>query len=129
MVNQWLQAIGGREASNGDSYRAEISALQKEIYDNLKGQWGNELRTFEALRAVTPRDTIFSLDPTIAASKASRCLPIYGPRTFMHPHGWAGLGFAFPAGLGAKAGKPDSPVVCITGDGGFSRATKCCYRS
>ena len=52
-------------------------------------------------------------------SRASRCLPIYEPRTFMHPHGWAGLGFAFPAGLGAKAGKPESPVVCVTGDGGF----------
>ena len=37
----------------------------------------------------------------------------------MHPHGWAGLGFAFPAALGAKVGKPQSPVVCVTGDGGF----------
>lgn len=37
----------------------------------------------------------------------------------MHPHGWAGLGFAFPAALGAKVGKPSSPVICITGDGGF----------
>ena len=37
----------------------------------------------------------------------------------MHPHGWLGLGFAFPAAVGAKVGKPDSPVVCVTGDGGF----------
>jgi len=37
----------------------------------------------------------------------------------MYPHGWAGLGFAFPASLGAKVGKPETPVVCITGDGGF----------
>ena len=37
----------------------------------------------------------------------------------MHPHGWLGLGFAFPAAIGAKVGKPDSPVVCVTGDGGF----------
>ena len=59
------------------------------------------------------------MDPTIAANRASRCLPIYGPRTYMHPHGWSGLGFSFPAGLGAKAGKPECPVVCVTGDGGF----------
>ena len=29
------------------------------------------------------------------------------------------LGWAFPAGLGAKCAQPDRPVVCFTGDGGF----------
>lgn len=119
VVSQWLSAIGNRDVYKGDSYRTEIAGLREEIYLNLKDQWGNELRTFEAIRAATPRDTIFSLDPTVPTSRASRCLPIYQPRTFMHPHGWAGLGFAFPAALGAKVGKPDSPVVCVTGDGGF----------
>ena len=119
VVRQWLEGIGSRGVHKGDAYQAEVESVRQQIYDNLKGQWGNELRIFEAIRAATPRDTIFSLDPTIATSRASRCLPIYGPRTFMYPHGWAGLGFAFPAGLGAKAGKPDSPVVCVTGDGGF----------
>jgi acetolactate synthase-1/2/3 large subunit len=37
----------------------------------------------------------------------------------MYPHGWAGIGFAFPAAMGAKVGKPKQPVVCVTGDGGF----------
>ena len=37
----------------------------------------------------------------------------------MYPHGWLGLGFAFPAALGGKVGQPDKPVVCVTGDGGF----------
>ncbi len=119
VVRQWLDAIGSKDVEKGGEFKSEVSAMRQEIYDNLKDQWGNELRIFEAVRAVSPRDTIFSLDPTIAASRASRCLPIYGPRTFMHPHGWAGLGFAFPAGLGAKAGKPDTPVICVTGDGGF----------
>ena len=32
---------------------------------------------------------------------------------------WGGLGFAFPAAAGAKAGLPDRQVICITGDGGF----------
>jgi len=30
-----------------------------------------------------------------------------------------GLGFAFPAALGAKLGRPDAPVLAIHGDGGF----------
>ena len=119
VVRQWLDAIGSRDVEKSDEFKSEFTALRQEIYDNLKDQWGNELRIFEAVREVTPRDTIFSMDPTIAANRASRCLPIYGPRTYMHPHGWSGLGFAVPAGLGAKAGRPDCPVVCVTGDGGF----------
>jgi len=119
VVRQWLDAIGSKDVDKGGDFKAEVARVRQEIYDSLKDQWGNELKIFEAVREVTPRETIFSLDPTIAASRASRCLPIYGPRTFMHPHGWAGLGFAFPAGLGAKAGMPESPVVCVTGDGGF----------
>ena len=119
VVRQWLEAIGDRDVYTGNAYKVEIEAIQKEIYQGLQAQWGNELRAFEAIREVAPRDTIFSLDPTIAANGASRCLPVYGARTYMHPHGWSGLGFAFPAGLGAKAGVPGSPVVCVTGDGGF----------
>ena len=119
VAQQWLDAIGSGDVSKGDSYADEVASLRNDIQQSLQETWGNELRVFEAVREATPRDTIFSLDPTVPASRAARCLPIYGPRQYMHPHGWAGLGFAFPAGLGAKAGRPDSPVVCITGDGGF----------
>ena len=29
------------------------------------------------------------------------------------------LGWGFPAALGVKVARPDTPVICITGDGGF----------
>ena len=119
VARQWLEAIGNSDVSKGQSYADEIASVKAEIHGNLQDKWGNELRVFEAVREATPEDTIFSLDPTVPASRAARCLQINGPRKYMHPHGWAGLGFAFPAGLGAKVGKPESPVVCITGDGGF----------
>ena len=119
VARQLLEGIGGRDVYKGDSYRKEIDSMRDQVYENLQEKWGNETRTFEAIRAVTPKDTIFSLDATVPTSRAIRCLPIYQPRTFMYPHGWAGIGFAFPAGMGAKVGKPKQPVVCVTGDGGF----------
>ena len=119
VARQLLEGIGGRDVYKGDSYRKEIDSMREQVYKNLQEKWGNETRTFEAIRAVTPKDTIFSLDATVPTSRAIRCLPIYHPRTFMYPHGWAGIGFAFPAGMGAKVGKPKQPVVCVTGDGGF----------
>ena len=119
VARQWLDAIGPADVSKGQSYLNEIASVRQDIHRVLQETWPNELRVFETIREAAPRETIFSLDPTVPTSRASRCLPIYHPRTFMHPHGWAGLGFAFPAGLGAKAGQPHSPVICITGDGGF----------
>jgi len=119
VVQQWLGAIGDQDVHKGKAFQEDISAIRSNMRERLEDTWSNELRVYETVREVTARNTIFSLDPAVAASRATRCLEIYEPRTYMHPHGWLGLGFAFPAAVGAKVGKPDSPVVCVTGDGGF----------
>jgi acetolactate synthase-1/2/3 large subunit len=119
VVQQWLGAIGDQDVHKGKAFQDDIASIKGNIRSKLEDTWSNELKVFETIREVTPRNTIFSLDPTVGASRATRCLEIYEPRTYMHPHGWLGLGFAFPAAIGAKVGKPQSPVVCVTGDGGF----------
>jgi len=40
-------------------------------------------------------------------------------RWFNSATGYGTLGYALPAAIGAKLGKPDAPVVAICGDGGF----------
>lgn len=39
--------------------------------------------------------------------------------TLLMTNGWSAMGFGIPAAIGAKLCKPDSNVVCVTGDGGF----------
>jgi thiamine pyrophosphate-dependent acetolactate synthase large subunit-like protein len=41
------------------------------------------------------------------------------PRTCLNPTGYATLGYALPAGIGAKLAQPERRVVVVTGDGGL----------
>ena len=40
-------------------------------------------------------------------------------RTFIDSGYSGNLGFAYPTALGAKVARPDLPVICVSGDGGF----------
>lgn len=41
---------------------------------------------------------------------------------FLTPRGLAGLGWGLPMAIGAQVAKPDAPVFCVVGDGGFAHA-------
>ena len=41
------------------------------------------------------------------------------PRQFITSGGLGTMGYGFPAAIGAAVGKPEKPVVCLTGDGSF----------
>ena len=41
------------------------------------------------------------------------------PKTYIDSGYQFNLGYAFPTALGAKVARPDRPVVCMAGDGGF----------
>ena len=76
-------------------------------------------RVYAELRRVLPPDTIVTLDAGAAPAYGYDRLHFTRPRTFLTPLDLGGLGFAFPAALGAKLGRPAAPVLAIHGDGGF----------
>jgi len=45
--------------------------------------------------------------------------PTYFPKTYIDSGYSGNLGFSFPTALGVKVAKPETPVVCLVGDGGF----------
>jgi thiamine pyrophosphate-dependent acetolactate synthase large subunit-like protein len=76
-------------------------------------------RVYAELRRALPPGTIVTLDAGAAPAYGYDRLHFARPRTFLTPLDLGGLGFAFPAALGAKLGRPQAPVLAIHGDGGF----------
>jgi acetolactate synthase-1/2/3 large subunit len=73
-----------------------------------------------ALDDVLGPDGILAGDSTMAAYYgAVHFLPMDPRRRFIYPTGYATLGYALPAPIGAKLAAPERPVVALVGDGGL----------
>jgi acetolactate synthase I/II/III large subunit len=72
-----------------------------------------------AIRAELPDEGIVVADFTQVGYWSYIGFPTYLPNTFISPGYQGTLGFGFTTAMGAKVGRPDVPVVCINGDGGF----------
>ena len=83
--------------------------------DNL----GPQCEYLQAIRAELPDDGIYVEDLTQVGYVGRVAFPIYHPRTYIHSGYQGTLGFGFATALGAKVGRPDLPVVSVSGDGGF----------
>jgi acetolactate synthase-1/2/3 large subunit len=73
----------------------------------------------EAMRNALPDDGIFVDEVTQLGFAARVAFPVYAPRTFLSAGYQDSLGWGYGAALGAKAARPDTPVLAIAGDGGF----------
>ena len=76
-------------------------------------------RVYAELRKAMPRDAIVCLDAGLAPNFGQDRLNYYEPRSLVTSLDLGGLGFSFPASLGAKFAAPGRPVVNFNGDGGF----------
>ncbi len=107
---QWVSEIGDWRARRAQRLEDEgrLSDLP------MKPQ-----RVYAELRRVMPEDAIIALDAGLAPNFGQDRLNFYHPRSLMTSLDLGGLGFSFPASLGAKFAAPNRPVVNFNGDGGF----------
>ncbi|MFZ5677011.1 MAG: 5-guanidino-2-oxopentanoate decarboxylase [Pseudomonadota bacterium] len=107
-------------------HSARREASEKKITDILAAEPAEDDPLRKMLRQVLavirqslPRETVIASDMTQIAYAANEIFPVYEPRTWLHPVGFGTLGFALPAGIGAKFGTPDKPVAVMIGDYGI----------
>jgi thiamine pyrophosphate-dependent acetolactate synthase large subunit-like protein len=120
-----LAGLSGATAPNRAPWRAEAEGLRSQRQARLAAESGlsakplKPQRVYAELRRALSPDTIVTLDAGAAPAYGYDRLHFARPGTFLTPLDLGGLGFAFPAALGAKLGRPGDPVLAIHGDGGF----------
>jgi acetolactate synthase-1/2/3 large subunit len=97
-----------------EEWARKISSKANSDASPLKPQ-----RIMKELREVLPRDAIVTAEAGFCKEWPSSMLPIYQPRTWIHPAGLTPMGYSVAGAIGAKLAKPNSRVVAITGDGAF----------
>lgn len=89
-------------------------AYQQEEGGPLKPQY-----VIEALRDNTPDDTILASGVGQHQMWASQLWKFKQPNTWVNSGGLGTMGYAIPAAIGAKVGRPDRMVWAVDGDGCF----------
>jgi acetolactate synthase-1/2/3 large subunit len=101
------------------SRKEELEALKSRSLARLADNLGPQCEYLRAIRAELPDDGIYVEDLTQVGYVGRVAFPIYHPRTYIHSGYQGTLGSGFATALGAKVGRPDLPVVSVSGDGGF----------
>ncbi|MGE0243283.1 MAG: biosynthetic-type acetolactate synthase large subunit [Nitrososphaeraceae archaeon] len=94
-----------------------------EYYTSTIKDYSREItakKTLKKLREVLPPESIVTTEVGQCQMWASLHFDVISPGTFFSSTGLGTMGFGFPASIGAKAAKPNVPVVDIAGDGSFS---------
>ncbi|GGU87229.1 acetolactate synthase [Streptomyces litmocidini] len=96
-----------------------VSAVLGKVRDRIAAQdLGLEQRIVAAVREALPDRAPSFWDMTILAYWAWSAFDARHPNTMHSAQGAGGLGYGFPAALGAAVADPSQPVLAVSGDGG-----------
>ncbi|GJD50861.1 Acetolactate synthase isozyme 3 large subunit [Methylobacterium crusticola] len=109
------EALEGRIAEARARHDADMGALVDMAAVPIRPE-----RIMAEIDAVLTPETIAVADASYASIWIANFLTARrAGQRFLTPRGIAGLGWGLPFALGAKVARPDAPVICVTGDGGF----------
>ncbi|MFF3819833.1 thiamine pyrophosphate-binding protein [Streptomyces bluensis] len=111
-----LETVEPREDDTApDRVRAVLDRVRTRIASQ---QLTLEQDLLASVRRALPARSPSFWDMTILSYWAWSAFDAKGPNTMHSAQGAGGLGYAFPAALGAAAADPTHPVLAVSGDGG-----------
>ena len=108
--------------------RGDVAA-RKEIWNAEKANRavddrGNGVASaavFASMSKLVPDDAVIAVDVGNNTYSFGRYFECSGSQRVLMSGYLGSIGFGYPAAIGAAAAKPDKPIVCVTGDGGFGQ--------
>src|SRR5919204_2899136 len=128
VLEQMLQLVRGKFEPQKET--PWIDALREQ---DLKGQARLEpfmhsdavpihpLRLCKEVRDFLPRDAILVVDGQEILNYGRQSIPTYTPGHRLNSGSFGTMGVGVPFGVGAKAARPDKPVLVLHGDGSFGQ--------
>ncbi|MGY4994319.1 thiamine pyrophosphate-binding protein [Streptomyces sp. 1222.5] len=111
-----LETVSPRE---DDTAAGRVRDLLARVAERIAAQELTlEQDVLAAVRRALPADSPSFWDMTILAYWAWSAFDTRGANTMHSAQGAGGLGYGFPAALGAAAADPSRPVLAVSGDGG-----------
>ncbi|KUN73009.1 acetolactate synthase [Streptomyces canus] len=115
-----LQALLETVSPREDATAAErVRTVLAKVSDRIAAQELTlEQELLASVRRALPADSPSFWDMTILAYWAWSAFDAKGPNLLHSAQGAGGLGYGFPAALGAAVADPSRPVLAVSGDGG-----------
>ncbi|MFI6547327.1 thiamine pyrophosphate-binding protein [Streptomyces prunicolor] len=111
-----LETVTERADETAEGRVAELLGRVRERIDSQ--ELTLEQGVLESVRRALPANSPSFWDMTILAYWAWSAFDAKGPNHLHSAQGAGGLGYGFPAALGAAAADPTRPVLAVSGDGG-----------
>ena len=104
--NKWFDTVKNWNNEKPFSYKYSDNIIKPQF-------------VIETLYKVTKGDAIIATDVGQNQMWAGQFYKYKFPRQFLSSGGMGTMGYGLPAAMGAKVGRPDKEVFCVTGDGGI----------
>jgi acetolactate synthase-1/2/3 large subunit len=114
------EILAGLTSAQPGGGAARASEARRRLESEIEARAGDATETARAIESCLDDDTIVVCDTSMLCYNG--LIPtrfLQRPRSSLNPTGYATLGYALPAGIGAKLAKPDRRVIVVSGDGGI----------
>jgi acetolactate synthase-1/2/3 large subunit len=120
-INPALQALAESEPREKDWDFEALAQRRDRMFQQLspRGNRFGPVAALDMLRKMLPEEGVMTCDVGAHTHLIGQQWRTPGPNMQIMTNGWSSMGYGVPAAIGAKLCRPDHPVVCVTGDGGF----------
>lgn len=111
---------GGRRQRMEDRIADDKQGYRAQWYEHAtSSELVNPALFFDELRRQADGDAVMTVDDGNHTFLCAELWPVRQPRSFVSPTDFNCMGYAVPAGVGAKLANPERQVISVVGDGAF----------